>query len=181
MSTQEQKNTPPEQEIIQEMQEKEKHNAFTSSLEKDLVTCQHMLADWQDKFARLGADFENYKKRMSKEQAMWMQSARVAILSNLLAIIDNFDRAMEHKQAALSPETKNWIDGIAMIHTAFQEFLKKSGVREVPYNAFDPLYHEAIVQVASDKHISGDIVEVLEKGYMIDDHVLRPAKVSVAK
>ncbi len=178
MSIQEQKDTLQEQEIIAKMQEQEIKTAAESA-QKDLTLCKQAVADWQEKYARLGADFENYKKRMLKEQAMWIQSARVAMLTNLLTIIDNFDRAMEHKSTAT--DVKSWIDGITMIHASFQEFLKKAGVREVPYDLFDPIYHEALMHIASDKHKPGDIVEVLEKGYMIDDHVLRPAKVSVAK
>lgn len=178
MTIHEEKNSVQEQEILQEAQEKGKQLA-AESLQKDLDSCKQVVTEWQEKCARLGADFENYKKRMAKEQALWIQSARVSLLSSLIAVIDNFDRAMEHKPMTL--EAKSWIDGISMIYGSLHDFLKKSGVKEVSYDHFDPTYHEAIVQVDSDKHTTGEIVEVLEKGYRIDDHVLRPAKVSVAK
>jgi molecular chaperone GrpE len=158
----------------QEMQED------MSLVQKDLAVCKEALADWQDKYTRMRADFENYKKRMIKEQASWMQSARVSIISDLLGIIDNFDRAMEHITTE-SGDMQSWIDGISMIHASFKDFLKKAGVQEVPYNVFDPQYHEALLQVDSDNHEPGQIVTVLEKGYMLQDQVIRPAKVSVAK
>ncbi len=178
MNIQEQNNLS-EEEIVQKV-EQEKQTGIEST-QKELVLCKQSVAEWQERCARLSADFENYKKRMVKEQAQWMQSARITLLSNLLTIIDNFNRAMEHKQKAESTDAKNWIDGIAMIYTSFGEFLKKAGVVEVTYGLFDPMYHEALMHVSSDMHKPGEIVEVFEKGYMIDDHVLRPAKVSVAK
>lgn len=178
MSIYEEKNTIQDQEIVQEAQEKEKQS-LSESFQKDLTICKQTVTEWQEKCARLGADFENYKKRIAKDQALWMQSARITLLSQLIAIIDNFDRAMDHKPT--TPDAKNWVDGMNMIYSSFHDFLKKAGVKEVAYDAFDPMYHEAIVQVASETHPAGAIVEVLEKGYMMDDHVLRPAKVSVAK
>ncbi len=181
MNTQEEKNTLKEQEIIEEVEQKPE--ASSPLVERELANCRQSVTEWQEKAARLAADFENYKKRMVKEQAGWIQSARIALLSNLLNVTDNFDRAMEHKKTMQMDGAgmKEWSDGIAMIHAAFQEFLKKAGVQEVPYDVFDPVYHEALMHVASDKHTTGDIVEVLEKGYLMGEHVLRPAKVSVAK
>ncbi len=87
---------------------------------------------------------------------------------------------MEH-QTEVPQELQAWADGIAMIHTAFKEFLKNAGVKEVPYDHFNPEYHEALMQVDSDTQDAGEIVDIMEKGYMLNDRVLRPAKVSVAK
>ena len=68
-----------------------------------------------------------------------------------------------------------------MIHDSFTEYLKTAGVTEMPYDQFDPEQHEALIQVDSDDHDAGAIVTVMEKGYLLNDRVLRPAKVSVAK
>jgi molecular chaperone GrpE len=147
---------------------------------EQLNQCKATLAEWQEKYARLTADLENYKKRTMKERSAWGESAQVVLLSELLSIVDNFDRAIEH-QTEVPQELQAWADGIAMIHTAFKEFLKNAGVKEVPYNYFNPEYHEALMQVDSDAQEVGEIVDIMEKGYMLNDRVLRPAKVSVAK
>jgi molecular chaperone GrpE len=156
-------------------------NEAADTIKKEVAECKQALAGWQEKYMRLVADFENYKKRSSKEQATWAQMARTTIIADLLPIIDNFDRAMAHKKNSNdTAELQSWMSGIAMIYQSFHDFLKKVGVREVPYDTFDPHYHEALVQVESDKG-AGHIVEVLEKGYQLDEQVLRPAKVSVGK
>ena len=147
---------------------------------EQLSQCKVTLAEWQEKYARLTADLENYKKRTMKERSAWAESAQVALISELLAIVDNFDRAMEH-QREVPQELQAWADGIEMIHTAFKDFLKKAGVKEVPYDQFNPEFHEALMQVDSDTQDAGEIVDIMGKGYMLNDRVLRPAKVSVAK
>lgn len=140
--------------------------------QSELDTCKAALADWQSKYALLAADFENYKKRMLKDQTSFAVHSQAALLGNLLFIVDNFDRAMEHEIDK---------DGIAMIYESLAEFLQKVGVKEIACDIFNPEFHEALIQVESADHKEGEIVEVMEKGYMLGDRVLRPAKVSVAK
>jgi|SRR3989344_2074148 len=145
-----------------------------------LKQCTVSLAEWQEKYARLTADFENYKKRTIKERSAWAESAQEKLLSGILTIVDNFDRAMEYK-TEVPQELQSWVDGIAMIYSSFGEFLKQVGVKEVPYDLFNPEFHEALLQLDVDGKESGAIVEVMEKGYMLNDRVLRPARVSVVK
>ncbi len=151
------------------------------TLSKELDACRISVKEWQEKYARLSADLENFKRRIAKEQRDWAETAQADIIIQLLAITDNFDRAMEHKEQQSPEEMQSWADGITMIYNALGEFLKKAGVREMSYDTFDPSYHEALLQVDSDEHKSGAIVAVVEKGYLLNDRVLRPAKVSVAK
>lgn len=152
-----------------------------SSIEQNpLEQCQAALADWQDKYARLSADLENYRKRVAKEQASLAVHAQASLLVSLLSIVDNFDRAMAH-QPAVSAETSSWMHGIAMIHNSFKDLLAKAGVVEVSYEQFNPELHEALMQVEGSGKESGTIITVLEKGYKLGDRVLRPAKVSVAQ
>ncbi len=148
---------------------------------KKLDTCNASLQEWQAKYMRLSADLENFKKRIAKEQADWAEAAQAKLLVALLTIIDNFDRAMAHQDQDIPEHLASWIDGVGMIYNSLQDFLVDSGVKEVPCKLFDPIYHEALMQVDSDEHESGEIVSVMEKGYMLNDRVLRPAKVSVAK
>jgi molecular chaperone GrpE len=171
----------------------EKDSADNEAISKELEACNASIQEWQEKYIRLSADLENFKRRTAKEQQMWREMAQADLLLKLLNIVDNFDRAMEHHepyfasadavegQAKSPEELKSWMEGIAMIYGSFGSFIKSTGIKEVPYDVFDPSYHDALVQVDSDKHTSGDIVSVMEKGYMLNDRVLRPAKVSVAK
>lgn len=145
-----------------------------------LDICKAALADWQDKYARLAADFDNSRKRMAKEQASFALHAQATILTDLLTVVDNFDRAMAH-QPATNADTSSWVNGIAMIHSAFKDLLSKSGVKEVSYDIFNPEFHEALMHADAPEKQPGEIVAVLEKGYLLGDRVLRPAKVSVAK
>lgn len=161
--------TNPTANTATSQQEPEETNTLEQS---ELDTCKASLADWQSKYAHLAADFENYKKRMAKEQSSFAMHAQARLLSNLLSIIDDFDRAMAHEIDK---------DGISMIHKELAAFVKKAGVVEMTYDLFDPERHEALMQVESPDHQEGQIVQVLEKGYMLGDRVLRPAKVSVSK
>ncbi len=150
---------------------------------KELEACKVELQVWKGKFLHVQADLENFTKRVSKERAHWELQAQVAILKKLLPVIDNFDRATaEANKEDLSDEMKSWLEGFFMIHKALYAFLKSSGIQEIDTSqGFDPELHEAITQVESPEHESGVIVEIMEKGFMFKDHVLRPAKVVVAK
>lgn len=162
-----------------QVQDAEENSVNDDTIEQ-LNQCKVTLAEWQEKYARLTADLENYKKRTIKERSAWAESAQEKILSQLLSIVDNFDRAMELKPE-VPQELQAWVDGISMIYSSFGTFLKNAGVKEVSYDTFNPEFHEALMQVDSDEKESGEIIEVMEKGYMLNDRVLRPAKVSVAK
>ncbi|MBP6870342.1 nucleotide exchange factor GrpE [Candidatus Babeliales bacterium] len=144
----------------------------------DFEQCQQDVAMWKDQAARIFADFENYKKRMEREQVSWMQTAQVSVLKDLLSIVDNFDRALLSKTDA----TADVYAGVEMIYKSVIQVLNKYGVKEFSnYQEFDPEYHEALMDIESADHASGQIVQVLEKGFMIKDKILRPAKVMIAK
>jgi molecular chaperone GrpE len=144
----------------------------------ELEQCKIDAAMWKDQASRIFADFDNYKKRMERDQASWMQTAQVSILKDLLSVVDNFDRALQGKNDA----SADVYAGIEMIYKSVIQLLYKYSVKEfVNYQAFDPELHEAVMDVESADHQSGQIVQVLEKGFMIKDKVLRPAKVIIAK
>lgn len=145
-------------------------------LTQQLNECLVQKDEWKDRCLRTAADFENYKKRAEKERSVWITSAQSSILSDLLNIVDDFDRAFAQAQ-----EDKS-LAGFALIHKEFQKFLEKHGVMEMQQTMqFDPHLHEAIMHVESPEQESGSIVQVLQKGYMFKGQVLRPARVSVAK
>ncbi len=140
------------------------------------------VAEWTDKYLSLTADFQNYKKRVTQERADWAQDAQKAVIVDLLAIIDNFERALEQEKKREETAHVAWLAGFEMIYQSLEKLLTKFGVQEITdFSAFNPKYHEALVQVESDKHTSGEIVQALQKGYTMHDKVIRPAIVSVAK
>lgn len=140
------------------------------------------VAEWTDKYLSLTADFQNYKKRIVQERAEWAHDAQRAVFVELLAVIDNFERALEQERKRESAEGIAWLAGFEMIYQSLEKILTKFGVQEITdFSVFNPKYHEALVQVESDKHTSGQIVQVLQKGYTMHDKVIRPATVSVAK
>jgi len=116
-------------------------------------------------------------------QKLWIGTAQAEILADLLTIVDNFERALaEHEKQEKTPERKAWIEGFALIYQSLITLLNKSGVEEITeHGIFNPIYHEALVQVDSPDHESGTVVEIMQKGYSFKGKVLRPAKVSVAK
>lgn len=134
----------------------------------------------KDQFARLSADFENYKKRITKERANWEQAAKSVVIEEILEIVKDIDLAYEQLQKAPA-ELKNWLVGIELIYKSFQKFLTTQGVQEVPTKEFDPELHEALNKVpATDEFPSGSIVTVYEKGYTLNGTLIKAAKVSVA-
>jgi len=148
-----------------------------------LKACQAERQEWQEKFVRVHADLENFTRRVEKERIQWMQIARADLVKDLLTVVDDFGRALSQQaDQELSSEMKKWVAGFSMIGTSLDDTLRKYGLQEITEATdFDPMIHEAVVQVDSKDHESGAIVEVLQKGYRLHDQVLRPAKVSVAK
>lgn len=139
-------------------------------------------AEWTDKYLSLTADFQNYKKRVTQERTDWAQDAQKSVFVELLAVIDNFERALDQEKKRENSEGIAWLAGFEMIYQSLEKLLAKFGVQEITdFSVFNPKYHEALVQVESDKHKSGEIVQVLQKGYTMHDKVIRPATVSVAK
>lgn len=147
-----------------------------------LEKAQAAIADWTDKYLTLTADFENYKKRVSSERADWANDAQKRIVLDILDVVDNFERALEQERKREDNAGVAWLAGFEMIYQSLEKVLAKYGVQAITdFSVFNPKYHEALMQVESDKHKSGEIVQVLQKGYMMHDKVIRPATVSVAQ
>lgn len=136
-----------------------------------------------DRLLRVTAEFENYKKRVAREQAEHMKFSHETLVKELLPVLDDFDRVLEHLPSQAAPEIKGLVDGVHLIHRHFMKALKKFHLEEVPVvgETFDPHLHEAIHQVESGEVESGKIVACHRKGYKIHDRLVRPASVTVAK
>lgn len=170
--------------------EYDKHDAFEqhSDEQQEQEVAQEKAVDaeqdaWKDRFMRVTADFENYKRRMVKERLQWGNSAQVEMLLSLLPIINNVDRALAEQQSKnQSPELQAWFTGLELIAKSLHKFLDQFEVELVNCTGeFDPTMHEALMHIENSTVPSGNIVQVLEPGYLFKKAVLRPAKVAVAK
>lgn len=131
-----------------------------------------------DKYLRLAAEFENYKKRSAREYSRLIEAAEAGLISEELEVIDDLERGLAHEAQTLDSLRQ----GVEMILGKLNEILKRRGLREMKTigEHFDPLYHEAVMQTHTDQAEEGIIVAEIQKGYFLNDTVLRPARVVVA-
>ncbi len=131
-----------------------------------------------DRLARAQAEFENARRRASKEQQEFRDYAAVDVIKSLLPVIDSFERALRAKSDA-----SEFRGGIELIYKQLQDALAKLGVRPVPAvgEPFDPHFHEAIEMVETTDAADHEVLEELQRGYKFKDRLLRPAMVKVAK
>ena len=140
------------------------------------------LAEMQDRYLRLSAEFDNYRKRTLKEKMDITKYAGEEILKDLLPLIDDFDRALKHMESV--PEAQMIKDGIELIYNKLMEYLKRQGVSEIASlnEAFNFDIHDAAAKiVVQEEEKKGKVVEVLLKGYYLKDKVLRHSKVVVGE
>lgn len=132
--------------------------------------------DQDEKYIRLMADFQNYKRRVEKEKSEIYDYANQKILAELLTVLDNFERALAQECADEAYEK-----GMEMIFKQFREVLEKSGLEEIEAQGkeFDPNFHHAVMTDSSEEYESGQVTDVLQKGYTLHGKVVRPAMVKV--
>lgn len=151
-------------------------------LRDELKECKNIEDEYIDRIKRLQADYDNYRKRTIKEHLEHIKRATKDLISNLLPIIDNFEMALDVGKESNGAED-DFYKGINMIYDNLLELLKKESVTviEPVGKEFDPRICEAAVTEAVNDIEEGRVLEVLRKGYMIDDFVIRPAVVKVCK
>jgi len=134
-----------------------------------------------DRFLRQAAELENLKKRTAREKGEAVRYANEALVKDLLPVLDNLERAVEHAKGG--GNGKPLVDGVEMVLKGFLDVLSKYGVTQITAKgeSFDPQKHEAIAQVESEEYEPNTVVEEHHKGYYLLDRLLRPALVSVAK
>ena len=141
------------------------------------------LAALKDRYLRLAADFDNHKRRNLKERQEVFNYGNENLIKELLPVIDNLERAIGHvSREEQVGEAKQLLEGVELTYRSLMQALEKVGVVQVrpEGGAFDPKLHEAVRQVDSEEHAPGDIVEVMQTGYLLMDRLLRPALVVVA-
>ena len=134
----------------------------------------------QDRLLRTAAEFDNYRKRIDRERRDQSESAAASLLAEVLPVVDNLERAL---QAPTGPEAAGYRAGVELIHRQLVDLLRKRGVTPIEAlgTDFDPRFHQAVSQETSDAHRDGEVMEEMQRGYMLGDRLLRPAMVKVAK
>lgn len=129
-----------------------------------------------EKYMRLMADFQNYKRRTEKEKADVYTYANEKIMTDLLQVLDNFERALANEC-----QDKKYAEGMELIFKQLSDVLTKSGLEEIEAKGkeFDPNFHHAVLTDDNDEFESGQVTEVLQKGYKLNNKVIRPAMVKV--
>jgi molecular chaperone GrpE len=157
----------------------------TTAAEKDLIgnipEAEKKAAENYDKYVRAVAELDNYRKRAVREKADAIKYGNESLLRDILPLVDNVDRALEH--AGTSDDFAAFKKGLKMLHEQLLCCLKKHGVEVVDTAGkdFDPNVHEAMLQVESDEHEASKVVSEFERGYLLNGRLLRPAKVCVCK
>src|SRR5947207_1882546 len=136
--------------------------------------------EFKDKLLRKSAEFDNYRKRIERERREQSDQAVVDLLQELLLVVDDFDRALTVDSGDGDPAYRK---GVELIHGKLHDLLGKYGVKPIDALGadFDPNVHQAVVHEASPDHREGEVIGELRKGYTINDRLLRPAMVKVAK
>ena len=139
---------------------------------------ESVLAEWQDKYLRLQAEFDNYRKRTAKEKESLYTDAKIDTVKALLGVYDNLERGLAQYGDEESPHRK----GLEMVFNQFKESLKKLGVEtmDAAGKPFDPEKHNAVMHVEDENYGENTVVEVLQQGFTLGDKVLRFAIVKVA-
>ncbi|NLM43035.1 MAG: nucleotide exchange factor GrpE [Clostridiales bacterium] len=148
--------------------------------EQKIKELESLIEEQKERHLRLQADFDNYRKRVARERENVFNTALEDIMTQLLPIIDNFDRALDSfKSGNLEPE---YYEGLEMIYKEFITTLNKNGLSEIEALncTFDPNIHHAVMKVDSEGDDENTIKEVFQKGYMLNNKVIRPSMVKVA-
>ena len=151
-------------------------------LAKELEDAQSAIEEQKDKYLRLSAEFDNYRKRTLKEKAELIKNGAEKTLTAILPILDDFERALKNLEA--TEETKAMKEGVELIFTKFQKVLQQEGLQAIETEGkdFDVDFCEAIALVpAPSEDLKGKILDCVQTGYMLNDKVIRHAKVVVAQ
>ena len=165
-----QEETPAEEQTVEEQ------------LANMLEEAQQMVREEKDKYLRLSAEFDNYRKRTLKEKAELIKNGGEKTLTAILPVLDDFERALKNMEA--SEETKAMKEGVELIFSKFQKILGQEGLQKIETEGqvFDTDFHEAIALIpAPSEDLKGKILDCVQTGYMLNEKVIRHAKVAVAQ
>ncbi|MCD9023017.1 nucleotide exchange factor GrpE [Cohnella silvisoli] len=156
------------------------HSAEASGQDSVVAELQRQADDNHSRYLRAQADFDNFRRRTLKEKEEITQYASLKVIGQLLPVLDNFQRALQ--TGAEGAESGSFAKGVDMIYRQLNQVLEAEGLKQLEAigQPFDPELHQAIMQVESEEHEAGTIVEVIQPGYKLKDKVIRPAMVKVS-
>ena len=166
-------------EIPKEKHKKEKKNP----LETKVKELELKLKESDEKALRCSAELINYRKRKDEEVMKMLKYSNEPIVKELLPIVDNFERAIKFDDTNLNDELSKFLEGFKMVYCHLTNALEKYEVKAIDgYNKpFDPTYHQAVLTEKADGVEPGIVIEVMQKGYLLKDKVIRPAMVKVSE
>jgi molecular chaperone GrpE len=158
--------------------EDERVKANFDALQSQLAEAEAKASEYKDGWARSQAEFQNYKKRLERDNELTYASMKGDIIKKVLPALDDLERALQNR-----PADDSWASGIELIARKLQNILESEGVKRIEANGavFDPIFHEAITHEPSDDVESGHVIAVVQNGYMLGERVIRPALVRVAQ
>ena len=167
----------PKEEQKQDVEQPPDVAALREEIEKLEVQSQHNLDQWK----RTAANLENYRKRAAKERGELLKLGQATLIAQLLPTLDDLERAFLTLPTDLRGMT--WIDGLTLIERKMEMLLEQFGLKEIEAlgTPFDPALHQSILQEQTQEHPDGQVLSVLQKGYTLNDKVLRPAMVKIAR
>jgi molecular chaperone GrpE len=148
------------------------------ALKSQLIETESKASEYKDGWARSQAEFQNYKKRIERDNELTYASMKGDIVKKVLPVLDDLERALQNR-----PADDAWANGIELIARKLQNILESEGVKRIEARgtAFDPNFHEAITHEPSEEVGSGYVIDVVQNGYMLGERVIRPALVRVAQ
>jgi molecular chaperone GrpE len=150
-------------------------------MQKEIEAFKSIKEEEADKVLRIQAEFQNYKRRKDEETDRMIKFANEGLIESILPTLDNFERAISLDDSNLTDELSKFLEGFKMVYTSFVGVLDNFGLKEI--NAidepFDPTYHQAVLTDKDDTKEDGIVLEVLQKGYMLKDRVIRASMVKV--
>jgi molecular chaperone GrpE len=161
--------------------EKEKKEKEIKELKKKLEEKEKEVKENYDRLLRVAADFDNYKKRIIKEKEEWTKFANEDLMKAVLPLIDNLERATNHSKKLEDVQTL--VEGVKLTLQQLLQTLNKFGLSSIESlgKPFDPAFHEALYAIETDQQQPNQVMEEFQKGYLLNDRLLRPATVSVSK
>lgn len=156
----------------------ERVKANFDALQAQLIEAEAKASEFKDSWARSQAEFQNYKKRIERDNELTYASMKGDIIKKVLPALDDLERALQNR-----PADDAWANGIELIARKLQNLLESEGVKRIEANgaAFDPAFHEAVTHEESDNVESGHVIAVVQNGYILGERVIRPALVRVAQ
>ena len=167
----------------EEIQQVEDNQEVVAEVAEEVPTAEALLLVEKDKFLRLFAEFENYKKRTTRERVELFKTAGQEVMTSLLPVVDDFERALSHIEE--DKEAEELSKGVLLVYQKLYNTLEQKGLSKIVTNAgdaFDAEIHEAITQIpAPSKDLKGKVIDCVEKGYKLGDKIIRYPKVVIGQ